>query len=126
MKRNKGLKSGKLNNADKEIAFLNQEKDSRATELTDAYKEIAYQIEERGERAAELAIENIDLIFQNQEKEKRTAELLIDNRELQKADAVVRKLNSELEKKVISRSAQYAFISQVGQTIVHVKDSKTL
>ena len=126
MKRDKGLKSGKLKNADKEIAFLNQEKDSRATKLTDAYKEIAYQIEERGERAAELAIENIDLVYQNQENEKRTAELLIDNRELQKADAVVRKLNSELEKKVISRSAQYAFISQVGQTIVHVKDSKTL
>jgi PAS domain S-box-containing protein len=133
--------------ANKEIAFLNQEKQKRVKELKDAYKEIAFQIEERGSRATELAIANVELIFQNKEKERRAAELIIANKELvfqnkqkekrakelavannklQKAEANVRKLNADLEQKVIRRSAQYAFISQVNQTIVHIKDAETL
>jgi PAS domain S-box-containing protein len=141
------MDSGELNTANNEIAILNQEKQNQATELTVAYKEIAFQIEERGKRAAELAIANLELIFQNEEKEKRAAELIIANKELvfqneekekraaeliianrehNKAKAELLKLNAELEQTVIKRTAQYAFISHVNQTIVHVKDPYTL
>ncbi len=133
--------------AKKEITCLNQEKKKRSKELKVAYSEIAYLIEERGKRAGELAVANVELLFQNEEKEKRAAELLIANKELvfqneekekraielilanselKKAEANVRKLNIELEQKVIKRSAQYAFISQINQTIVHVKDADAL
>ncbi len=143
----KGIKDGKLTLENAEITFLDQEKGNRAKELLIAYKEIAFLIEERGKRAAELAVANLELIFENEEKEKREAELIIANRklafqnqekekrvtelaianrELRKAEYALRKLNEELEQKVKKRSSQYAFISQVNQTIVHVKDAETL
>ena len=139
--------SDELITASNKITFLNKKKEKHVTELEVAYKEIAFQIEERGNRAAELATANIELIFQNEEKEKRAAELIIANKELiyqnrekekrtkelaiascdlLKAESDIRKLNAELEKKVMKRSAQYAFISQVNQTIVQVKDEETL
>jgi PAS domain S-box-containing protein len=118
--------SDELLNANKELAFQNEEKEKLATELKAAYKEIAFQIEERGKRAAELAVANIELAFQNKEKEKRAEELTIANSELKKAEADIRKLNAELEQKIIKRTSQYAFISQINQTIVHVTNVETL
>jgi PAS domain-containing protein len=122
----KRIKPNVLNKANKEIAILNQEKKNQVKELAVAYKEIAFQIEERGKRATELAIANIELVFQNEEKEKRLTELRLANVELQQAEADIRKLNANLEHQVIKRTAQYAFISQINQTIVHVKNAETL
>jgi len=92
--------------ANKELAFQNEEKEKRAAELIIANKELAFQNEEKEKRAAELIIANKELAFQNEEKEKRAAELAIANKELKKAEADIRKLNEELEQKVIERTAQ--------------------
>lgn len=73
-----------------------------------------------------LIIANKELIFQNKEIEKQAKELTISNLELKQAEANIRKLNAELELKVIKRSAQYAFISQVNQNIVHINDAEKL
>ena len=51
-------------------------------------------------------IANEELVFQNNEKEKRAAELIVANRELKQAEDDIRKLNDELENKVIERTAQ--------------------
>jgi signal transduction histidine kinase len=92
--------------ANKELAFQNEEKEKRAAELIIANKELAYQNEEKEKRAAELIIANKELAFQNEEKEKRAAELSIANKELKVAEDDIRKLNDELEQKVIERTAQ--------------------
>ena len=71
-----------LRNANKELAFQNDEKEKRADELGIANKELAFQNEEKEKRAAELGIANKELAFQNDEKEKRADELGIANKEL--------------------------------------------
>jgi PAS domain S-box-containing protein len=71
-----------LRNANKELAFQNDEKEKRADELGIANKELAYQNEEKEKRAAELGIANKELAYQNNEKEKRADELGIANKEL--------------------------------------------
>ena len=71
-----------LRNANKELAFQNNEKEKRADELGIANKELAFQNEEKEKRADELGIANKELAFQNEEKEKRAAELGIANKEL--------------------------------------------
>ncbi len=71
-----------LRNANKELAFQNDEKEKRAAELAIANKELAFQNEEKEKRAAELVIANKELLYQNNEKEKRAAELVIANKEL--------------------------------------------
>jgi PAS domain S-box-containing protein len=71
-----------LRNANKELAFHNDEKGKRADELIIANKELAFQNKEKEKRAAELIIANKELVFQNIEKEKRAAELIIANKEL--------------------------------------------
>ena len=68
--------------ANKELHFQNDEKEKRAAELIIANKELAFQNEEKGKRADELSIANIELAFQNGEKEKRASELEIANKEL--------------------------------------------
>lgn len=68
-----------LRNANKELAFQNNEKEKRAAELVIANKELAFQNDEKEKRAAELVIANKELIFQTAEKEKRAAELVIAN-----------------------------------------------
>jgi PAS domain S-box-containing protein len=92
--------------ANKELAFQNDEKEKRAAELVIANKELAFQNKEKEKRAAELIIANKELAFQNDEKEKRAAELIIANRELKQAEDAIRKLNEELEQKVIERTSQ--------------------
>ena len=71
-----------LKNANKELAFQNNEKEKRAAELGIANKELAFQNEEKEKRAAELLIANKELAYQNKVKEKRAAELVIANKEL--------------------------------------------
>ncbi len=70
-----------LQNANKELAYQNDEKEKRAQELSIANIELAFQNDEKEKRAAELIIANKELIFQNDEKEKRAAELIIANEE---------------------------------------------
>lgn len=65
-----------------ELAFQNQEKQSRAAELMKANAELAFQNSEKEKRAEELLAANKELAFQNQEKEKRAKELIIANKEL--------------------------------------------
>ena len=71
-----------LRNANKELAFQNEEKEKRAKELILANKELKFQNEEKEKRAAELVIANRELAFQNEEKEKRAKELILANKEL--------------------------------------------
>jgi PAS domain S-box-containing protein len=71
-----------LKNANKELAFQNEEKEKRAAELVIANKELAFQNEEKEKRANELTIANKELVFQNKEKENRASELTIANKEL--------------------------------------------
>lgn len=92
--------------ANEELAFQNEEKEKRAAELIIANRELVFQHQEKEKRAAELVIANDELIFQNEEKEKRVAELVIANKELKKAEDDIRKLNEELEQKVIRRTRE--------------------
>lgn len=69
----------------------------------------------------ELKVSELNEVVENQ-----SSELSIAYNELKISEAEVRKLNEELERKVIKRTAQYAFISQVNQAIVHVNDERTL
>ncbi|WP_316748069.1 sensor histidine kinase [Pedobacter gandavensis] len=98
--------------ANKELAFQNEEKENRAAELIIANKELAFQNKEKEKRAEELIIANKELAFQNEEKEKRAEELSIANRELKNAEDDIRKLNDELEQKVIERTAQLESVNK--------------
>ncbi|NTW23635.1 MAG: response regulator [Lentimicrobium sp.] len=71
-----------LQNANKELAFQNDEKEKRAAELILANQELIFQYNEKEKRAAELILANKELLFQNNEKEKRAAELILANKEL--------------------------------------------
>jgi signal transduction histidine kinase len=102
----KEKRAAELYIANKELAYQNEEKEKRAAELIIANKELAYQNQEKEKRAAELIIANEELAYQNKEKEKRAEELIIANRELQHAEADIRNLNNELERKVIERTSQ--------------------
>ncbi len=83
-----------------------REKEARDAELIVVNKSFIFQNEEKEKRAAELLIANQELLFQNKEKEKRAAELIILNKELQNAEDDIRKLNEELEYKVVERTEQ--------------------
>ncbi len=98
--------------ANKELIFQNEEKENRAAELIIANKELVFQNEEKERRAAELIIANKELAFQNKEKEKRAKELITANRGLKKAEDDIRKLNDELEQKVIERTSQLESVNK--------------
>jgi light-regulated signal transduction histidine kinase (bacteriophytochrome) len=98
--------------ANKELAFQNEEKEKLAAELVIANKELIFQNAEKENRAAELVIANKELAFQNEEKEKRAEELIIANKELKNAEDDIRKLNDELEQKVIQRTAQLESVNK--------------
>jgi len=98
--------------ANKELLFQNEEKENLAAKLIIANKELAFQNEEKENRAAELIIANKELAFQNEEKEKRAEELIIANQELKNAQDDIRKLNDELEQKVIERTAQLESVNK--------------
>lgn len=98
--------------ANKELIFQNGEKERRAAELIIANKELAFQNKEKEKRAAELIIANKELAFQNKEKEKRAKELIIANKGLKKAEDNIRKLNDELEQKVVERTSQLESVNK--------------
>ncbi|HTC01158.1 MAG TPA: ATP-binding protein [Ferruginibacter sp.] len=95
-----------------ELVIANKEKGNRAAELVIANKELVFQNKEKEKRAAELVIANKELIFQNNEKEKRAKELITANTELKVAEENIRKLNDELENKVIVRTAQLESVNK--------------
>jgi PAS domain S-box-containing protein len=78
----KEKRAEELSIANKELAFQNDEKEKRAAELIIANKELAFQNDEKEKRAQELSVANKELAFQNNEKEKRAAELIVANKEL--------------------------------------------
>ncbi|BBE16017.1 diguanylate cyclase/phosphodiesterase with PAS/PAC sensor(s) [Aquipluma nitroreducens] len=82
--------------ANKELAFQNEVKEKRAAELILANKELAFQNDEKEKRAQELIVANKELLFQNEEKEKRAAELIIANKELALQNKEKKKLADEL------------------------------
>ncbi len=78
----KEIKSDKLNDEEKKLAFQHDEMEKRAAELIIANMELVFQNGEKEKRAAELIVANKELVFQNKEKEKRAAELIVANKEL--------------------------------------------
>ena len=78
----KGKRADELSLANEELAFQNDEKEKRAAELVIANNELAILNQEKEKRADELTLAIKELAFQNDEKEKRAAELVIANKEL--------------------------------------------
>ena len=98
-----------LHNANKELAFQNNEKEKRAAELKIANKELLFQNIEKEKRANELAAANKELAFQNTEKEKRAAELVLINKELRFQYKEKEKRAAELiiaEKKLVRQNIE--------------------
>ena len=94
-------RADELDIANKELHFQNEEKEKREAELIIANKELVFQNEEKEKCAAELFIAKQALISQNKDKQIQSDVLQILNKELKAAEGNFRKLNKELEQKVI-------------------------
>jgi PAS domain S-box-containing protein len=92
----KEKRSQELAIANEELEYQNNEKENRANELLIANKELEYQNQEKESRANELLVANEELAFQNQEKENRANELLIANKELEYQNKIKEKRAAEL------------------------------
>jgi PAS domain S-box-containing protein len=122
--------------ANTELAFESGEKEKRATELTKANWKLFMQNGEKEDRAAELIIANTELAFESKEKEKRAAELMTANWELhfqngekEKRAAELLLSNSDLtasKQKIIQINRFYDLIGKLNESIVRVKEVKTL
>lgn len=77
-------------------------------------------------RETELLLANQFLIAKQTENERQLAAMAESNRLLKKSERDLRQLNTLLAHKVIKRTTQYAFISQINQAIVHYKDELVL
>ncbi|HZV69699.1 MAG TPA: ATP-binding protein [Saprospiraceae bacterium] len=96
LKEEKGKRAVELVIANKKLVFQDEEKRKCTSELILANRELKFQNEENEKRAAELVIANTELIFQNQEKGKRAAELILANNELSFQYAEKEKREAEL------------------------------
>ena len=104
-----------LRNANKELAFQNDEKGKRAAELIIANEELAFQNKEKENRAAELVIADIEFDFQNSEKEK----LEIINRQLKEFSYAAR-LASKYTRSIIEASLDPLFAINSSGKIIDV------
>ena len=86
--------------ANRQLTFLNCEKQKRASELLIANLELIFQNSEKEKRAEELLIANKELIFENSEKEKRAVELALAYADLQKIEKSQKEYIMGLEKMV--------------------------
>ncbi len=78
------------------------------------------------EENRKLTWDNSALTAKNVEVEKQLASLSDSAKLLKKSARELRELNTQLAHKVIKRTAQYAFISQINQCIVHAKEEPVL
>jgi len=107
-----------LRNANKELAFQNDEKGKRAEELKIANKELAFQNEEKENRAAELVIADIELDYQNSANEK----LEIINRRLKELSYAA-KLASKYARSIIEASLDPLFAINSSGKIIDVNEA---
>src|SRR5665648_67473 len=124
-------KTAELIIANKELVFLNEEKEKRAAELIIANKELVFQNEEKEKRAEELLIANKELVFQDEEKADRAAELVIANKELifqsgEKADRAAELLiaNKELIFQTSEKADRAAELIIANKELIHQNEEK--
>jgi len=72
-------------------------KKEKSDKLEIANRELAFQNEEKEKRAAELFIANKELSFQNDEKKKRAVELTASNKEVDELEKRVKERTEDLE-----------------------------
>lgn len=107
-----------LRNANKELAYQNDEKEKRANELGIANKELAFQNKEKENRAAELVIADLELEYQSKEKKKRE----IANKELE-AHSYSLKLASQYSLSLIEASRDPLFTISPNGKITDTNDA---
>jgi len=73
-----------------------------------------------------LPQDNFDLVIQNEENQKLIATLQLANKQLRKSEKDIRQLNTQLAHKVIKRTTQYAFITQINQSIAQTDNAEAL
>ncbi len=110
----------------KEILFQKERVEKLAAELFFTNQELEIQNKENKQLAVELINANKELLYQNNEKEILTADLILANEELKTAKVNITQLNESLEQKILKRTTQFNFISQINESIVRIKEEETL